>query len=268
MRRASCWGAARRPPAGIRTEGGRPDSGPARGSGSPSRCGPGSGSGRSPAWTTGPAPASSAHGLRRESRSARRPPASTAGCRSARTAAPSRHTGCRRRPARTRRSRPRPTPGPDRPAQRPGPRLAGGVPRPASGCSRCRRTRPRSARVRPPARRPGPAAAPVTSPDPASPPSRPAHRTRTANPRYPACPPGGRCAPPRPPACRRPHSHQNRRLHAMPSLQQISAAALGRQSLWSRIPATTCTPEKTPVRAKAWAANPSTSKTGSPDVRS
>ena len=41
-------------------------------------------------------------------------------------------------PPRTRRSRPRPS-SPGRPARRPRPRPAGGAPRPASGCSRCRR---------------------------------------------------------------------------------------------------------------------------------
>lgn len=39
----------------------------------------------------------------------------------------------------------------------------------SAGCSRWRRTRPRFARIRPPARRPGPAAAHARSPDPASP---------------------------------------------------------------------------------------------------
>ena len=59
---------------------------------------------------------SSAHHARTRSRPGRRPPASTAGPRNARTAAPSPRTGCRRTPAHTPRSRSRPSPGPDRPA--------------------------------------------------------------------------------------------------------------------------------------------------------
>jgi Transposase len=86
-----------------------------------------------------------------------------------------------------------------------GPRPAGGAPRPASGCSRHRRTRPRSARARPPVRRPGPAAAPATSPGPASPRSRPARKTRNAGRRgHGRLPGGARCARPVPQACPRP----------------------------------------------------------------
>src|SRR5260370_3268514 len=108
--------------------------------------------------------------------------------------------------------------GPGRPARRPGPRLAGGVPRPASGCTRCRRTRPRCARARLPGRRPGPAAAPVTSPDPASPRSRPGRKTRTAAGQGHARPPcGARWPPPRASACRRPRPAQPPASRARPS---------------------------------------------------
>ena len=98
----------------------------------PSR-GRGSGSARSPAWTAAPAPASSPRDRRRASRLGRRLPGSIAGCRSARTAAPSRRTGRRRRPARTRRSRPRPSRGPgrQRAGQGRGPRAARPGQRPA-----------------------------------------------------------------------------------------------------------------------------------------
>ena len=153
---------------------------------------PDPGPGDLPLGLTAPAPASSARDPRRGSRPARRPPASTAGRRSARTAAPSTRTGRRRTPARTPRSRSRPSPGPGRPAPPPARRPAGGAPTAASGSARRRRTPPRSARARPPAPRPGPAAAPATSPDPASPRSTPARRTRTAAPpARPAPPPGG-----------------------------------------------------------------------------
>ena len=61
-------------------------------------------------------------------------------------------------------------------------------------------TRPRCARARRPARRPGHAAAPVTSPGPASPRSRPARRRRTAGSRRPAAWSAGQYALPTRPA--------------------------------------------------------------------
>jgi hypothetical protein len=153
---------ARRQPAGTRTAGGRPGNGPAPGSAPLSRYAPGSWSARSPAWTAPPAPAWPARGPQRRSRYSRRPPGSTTGRHSAQTAAPSPHTDSRRRPARIPRSRSPPSPGPDQPAWPQEPPPAGGAPTPGPGCTRYRRTRPRSAHARPPAQRPGPAAAPAT----------------------------------------------------------------------------------------------------------
>jgi hypothetical protein len=105
---------------------------------------------------------------------------------------PSRRIGCRRMPARTPRSRSRPTPGQGPPARPPRPRPGGAVPTAGCGSARCRRTPPRSSRARPLARPPALAAAPAMSPDPASPPSRPVRKTRTAHSRDPAPRPAAR----------------------------------------------------------------------------
>jgi len=160
---------------------------------------------------TARASSSSARHARTRSRPGRRLPASasTAGRRSARTAAPSPRTGCRRTPVRTPRPRSRPSPGTGPPAGRPAQRPAGGGPTPPSGSPPRRRTPPRPGRARGPALRPAPAAAPATSPGPASPPSTPARKTRTASRRAPVPrPAGGPTPPPTPPA-----RHRQSRLH-------------------------------------------------------
>ena len=97
-RRAPCSGAAPRPRAGTRTAACRPGSGPAPGSGRPSRCGPGCWSWRSPAWMTGRARSWSSRRARTGSRPGLRSRASTAECRSARTAGPSPRTAAAERP--------------------------------------------------------------------------------------------------------------------------------------------------------------------------
>ena len=103
------------------------------------------------------------------------------GRHSARTVAPSPRSGCRRTPARTLRSRSRPSLGRDLQGERSARRLPGGGPTPPCGSARRRRTPRRSPRGPGPAPPPAPAAAPATSPGPASPPSTPARRTRIAN---------------------------------------------------------------------------------------
>ena len=95
------------------------------------------------------------------------------------------------------------TPAPDtlRPYNRRNSGMPNGHPGPASAAA--------GARARLPARRPGPAAARVTSPDPASPRSRPARRRRTAARQGHARPPcGARWPPPTASACRRPRPAQ------------------------------------------------------------
>ena len=132
---------------------------------------------------TGRARSSSSHHARTGSPPGRRPRVSTAGHRNAQAKGPSPCTGCRRTPARTPRSRPRPSPGPGPRAARPARRPAGGGPTPPSGTPPHRTTPPRSWPWPRTSAWPAPVAAPARSPDPASPRSTPARRTRTA-----ACP--------------------------------------------------------------------------------
>ncbi len=80
-------------------------------------------------------------------------------------------------------------------------RPAGASATPGCGSPLCRRTRPRSRRAPPSASPPAAAAGPATSQGPASPPPRPARRTRTAGTPGPAPRPGhGAGPPPRTPA--------------------------------------------------------------------
>ena len=109
-RRGPCSGAARHHPAGTRTAGARPDTGPAPAPGPPSQSAPGCWSWSPPASTTAPAPSSPAHHARTRSRPGRPPPASTTARRNARTAAPWPRTGSRRTLAHTPPPRSRPSP--------------------------------------------------------------------------------------------------------------------------------------------------------------
>ena len=144
-------------------------------------------------------------------RPGRRPPASTAARRNARTAAPSPRTGCRR----TRCSyspitiAPQPRSGSASCAT-----SAAACGRRAHATVRIPRRRtapPRSPRGRVPASRPAPAAASATSPDPASPRSTPARKTRTAGTWGRVSPPCGcQGLPPTTPARQLPCPHQTR----------------------------------------------------------
>jgi hypothetical protein len=88
------------------------------------------------------------------------------------------------------------------------------------------------------------AAAPARSPDPASPPSIPARKTRTAHPRDPAPPPGGQYVPPTLPAHRWLHPGRARRPGKTQPPQQMPSAGPEPAPSCSCTPATTCTSGK------------------------
>ena len=87
-------------------------------------------------------------------------------------------------------------------------------------------------------------AAPARSPDPASPPSTPARKTRTAHPRDPAPPPAGHYVPPTLPAHRWLHAGRARRPGKTQPPQQMPSAEPEPAPSCSCTPTTTCTSGK------------------------
>jgi hypothetical protein len=87
-------------------------------------------------------------------------------------------------------------------------------------------------------------AAPARSPDPASPPSTPARKTRTAHPRDPAPPPGGQYVPPTLPAHRWLHAGRACRPGKTQPPQQMPSAGP------EPVPSCSCTPATTRTSGK------------------